>query len=179
MYPLNALLIGCTDPALGDLRRELGNLSVAVEGEYLDVRTCLAHVLANPAEMRLFIFHPNSAAEIVQLERLNESLVGQPILALVDPANDPSMMVRAMRAGAAQVVRLPLQADDFRAAMNRIAMQFGHPLNQSRVITVLGPRRGAGQRRSPSIWPPKSVACETRLASLRSRPLPLVGLRII
>ena len=144
MYPLNALLIGCADQSLGDLRRELGNLSVGIEGEYLDVRTCLAHVLANPGGMRLFIFQPHSAAEILHLERLNESLVGQPILALVDPASDPSMMVRAMRAGAAQVVRLPLQADDFRAAMNRIAMQFGHPLNQSRVITVLGATEGSG-----------------------------------
>jgi hypothetical protein len=33
---------------------------------------------------------------------LSESVAGQPILALVDPANDPSMMMRAFR-----TVRLP------------------------------------------------------------------------
>jgi pilus assembly protein CpaE len=144
MYPLETLLIGCRDDVLPELRRELTNLSVAIEGEYLDVRSCLTHVLANPAGKRLLVFCPNSAADIVQLERLNELVVGQPILALVDPANDPSLMVRAMRAGAAQVVRLPLQADDFRAAMNRIAIQFGHPLNQTRVILVLGVMEGSG-----------------------------------
>jgi pilus assembly protein CpaE len=144
MYPLKALLIGCTDDVLGDLRRELTNLSVAIEGQYLDVRSCLTFVLANVAEKRLLVFYPKSAAEIEQLERLNESVADQPILALVDPANDPSLMLRAMRAGAAQVVRLPLQPDDFRAAMKRIAIQFGHALNQCRVITVLGATEGSG-----------------------------------
>jgi pilus assembly protein CpaE len=100
--------------------------------------------LANPANKRLLVFHANSAAQVVQLEQLNEAVVGQPILALVDPASDPSLMVRAMRAGAAQVVRLPLQEDDFRAAMERIAIQFGHPLNHSRIIMVLGATEGSG-----------------------------------
>ena len=144
MYPLRTILIGCIDEVLPDLRRELTNLSVTIEGEFLDVRTCLTYVLANPADKRLLIFYPNAADKIEQLERLNESAVGQPILALVDPVHDPSLMVRAMRSGAAQVVRLPLQADDFQAAMNRIAIQFGHPHNQSRVITVLGATEGSG-----------------------------------
>jgi len=144
MYPLKTLLIGCTDDVLGDLRRELTNLSVAIESEHLDVRSCLTFVLANPADKRLLVFYPKSAREIGQLERLNELVVGQPILALIDPTNDPSLMVRAMRAGAAQVVRLPLQADDFRAAMTRIAIQFGNEVAQSRVITVWGAIEGSG-----------------------------------
>jgi pilus assembly protein CpaE len=144
LYPLKTLLIGCSDDVLPDLRRELTNLTVAIEAEHSDVRSCLTYVLANPVDKRLLIFQLKSAAEIVQLERLNESIVGQPILALVDLANDPSLMIRAMRAGAAQVVRLPLQADDFRAATTRIAVQFGHSLNPCRVITVFGATEGCG-----------------------------------
>jgi pilus assembly protein CpaE len=144
MYPLNALLIGCTDSVLSQLRPELANLSVTIESEHLDVRACLSYVLAGPPGKRLFVIQPKSATEISQLERLNESVVGQPILALVDPAGDPSIMVRAMRAGAAQVVRLPLQADDFRAAMQRIAIQFGYPASPCRTITVLGASEGSG-----------------------------------
>jgi pilus assembly protein CpaE len=144
MYPLTALLIGCSDSVLGDLRRELATLAVGVDREFFDVRSCLAHVLAQPQGKWLFVVFLSQPAEIAQLERLNESLAGQPILALVDPASDPSMMVRAMRAGAAQVVRVPLVADDFRAAMQRIAIQFGHPASQSRVITVIGASEGSG-----------------------------------
>ena len=54
------------------------------------------------------------------------------------------MMIRAMRAGAAQVVRLPLQGDDFRAAMHRIAIQFGHPQGKSRTVVVFGSSEGSG-----------------------------------
>ena len=163
MYPLKALLISCSDDVVGELRRELTNLSVAIEGEYLDVRACLTIILANPQEKRLLIFHPKSVSETVQLERLNESVVGQPILALVDPADDPSLMLRAMRAGAAQVVRLPLQPDDLRAAMTRIAIQFGHALNPCRVITVLGTAEGSG---TTSI----SLNLATEIGRLRKAP---------
>lgn len=144
MYPLNALIIGCTDRVLSDLRPELTNLSVNVEGEFDDVRSCLAHDLPHILGRRLLVVHPKSEAEITQVERLNESFVGQPILALVDPTNDPSLMMRAMRAGAAQVVRLPLQKEDFGAAIHRIAIQFGHPVSQTRTIMVLGASEGSG-----------------------------------
>lgn len=144
MYPLRALLVGCADVVLPHLRRELSTLAVGIEGEFLDSRSCLAHVLATPRENRLIIIQSSSTAETVQLERLNEAAAGIPILSLVDPGADPSLMVRAMRAGAAQVVRLPLQPDDFGAAMHRIAIQFGHPPGQCRTITVLGASEGCG-----------------------------------
>jgi pilus assembly protein CpaE len=144
MYPLKALLIGCTGQTLLDVGRDLTNLLIPVEGEYVDVRSCLAHVLTNPSDTRLFVVHPSTLAEIAQLEWLSESVAGQPILALVDPANDPSMMMRAMRAGAAQVVRLPVQLDDLRAATQRIVLQFGHATSQSRLTVVLGASEGCG-----------------------------------
>ncbi len=144
MYPLKASLIGCTSQSLPEVRRDLGSLSISVEGEYIDVSTCLAKVLAVPSDRRLFVVCPQSQSEISQIERLNESLIGQPILALVDPVLDPSMMMRAMRAGAAQVVRLPLQLDDLRAATHRIAVQFGHSSFKSQLIVVLGAGEGCG-----------------------------------
>lgn len=144
MYPLNTILIGCADDVCTGVRHELAGLSVVVEAEFADVRACLTYLLAHPGDKRLIVFRLHSAAEIVLLERLNELETGQPILALVDPAHDPSVMIRAMRAGAAQVVRLPLQPEDFAAAMRRIAIQFGHPANQSRMITVLGTVEGSG-----------------------------------
>ncbi len=144
MYPLKAMLIGCTGQNLLDVGRELASLSIPIEGEYVDVRSCLAHVFANPSDKRLFVVHPSTTAEIVQVEALCDSVAGQPILALVDLAHDPSMMVRAMRAGAAQVVRLPVQLDDLRAATHRIALQFGHSSTQSRLIDVFGASDGSG-----------------------------------
>jgi pilus assembly protein CpaE len=144
MYPLKALIIGCAANVLADLRRELTNLSVEIEGEFVDAPSCIAHMLANRVKDRLFIIHAKAAGDVILLERLSEAALGQPILALVDPVNDSSLMMRTMRAGAAQVVRLPLQIDDFRAAVLRIAVQFGHPASPCRAISVLGATEGCG-----------------------------------
>lgn len=144
MYPLKALLVGCTEAVLPNLRRELSTLAVEIEGEYLNAGSGLAHILAVPEKKRLVIIETSSINDAVQLGQMNEAAIGQPILALVDPGNDPSLMVRAMRAGAAQVVRLPLQSEDFGSAMRRIAIQFGHSASQSRTMTVLGASEGCG-----------------------------------
>jgi Flp pilus assembly CpaE family ATPase len=144
MYPLKALLVGCTEVVLPRLRSELSNLAVVIEGEYFDSRSCLTHILESPSAERLIVFHASTVAETTQLEGLNDATSGVPILALVDPASDPSLMLRAMRGGAAQVVRLPIQSDDFRTAMHRIAIQFGHARGQCRTITVLGASEGCG-----------------------------------
>ena len=144
MYPLKALLVGCTDVASPGLRRELSSLAVVIEGEYDDSRSCLAHILANPGMERLIVIQAKSIADTIQLERLNDAASGVPILALVDPGSDPSLMIRAMRGGAAQVVRLPFELDDFHAAIHRIAIQFGHTHGQCRTITVLGASEGCG-----------------------------------
>ena len=93
MYALKALLIGCADNVLPDLRHELKNLLVGIEGEFVDALSCLAHILAHPAKDRLFIIQPKDDSEIAQLERLNESAVGQPVMALVEPSNGPSLMM--------------------------------------------------------------------------------------
>ena len=81
MYPLKTLLIGCIEPELSDLKREFTNLGVGVEGEFLDIRSCLQYILAHPSETRLLIVHPNCCDDVEQLARLNESLEGEPILA--------------------------------------------------------------------------------------------------
>ena len=64
MYPLNAILIGCE--SLPEVRRELGNLSIPVEGEYVDVGNCLAKVLANPSDTTLQERIRNAAREMGQ-----------------------------------------------------------------------------------------------------------------
>ncbi len=144
MYPIETFLVGCSQHTLPDLHRELANLSVTVGKEYARVRDCLAHWVPSPSKKRLFIVEPKTADDVQQIERLNEAFIGEPIIALVDPRDDSTLLLRAMRAGAAQVVRLPLEPDDFATAMERIAVQFGHPVNQCKVIAVTGANAGVG-----------------------------------
>lgn len=145
MYPFKTFLIGCDSALLSDLRRELSDLSVNVAGDFHDVPTTLAAVAdLPPGEPWIFLVKPHSIEDVAQIEHLSDTLAGQPILALIDPTIDPTLLVRAMRAGAAQVVRLPLRSDDFKVAMQRIAIQFGHPPSRTKLISIVGVSEGCG-----------------------------------
>ena len=144
MYPLKVLLVGCTPGARSDLQHELTDLAATVDAEFPDLASALARLSAPFPEPRLFVVQPRSQDEVKQLERLNDTFAGQPVLALVDPADDPSLLHGAMRAGAAQVVRLPLDAHDFQKAARRIAVQFGCAVSGPRVIGICRADEGAG-----------------------------------
>lgn len=145
MYPLKVCLVGCGQKVIPELKRELNSLAVTVDAEWPDIRSAIAELTLTKSDTCLLIVQPDSIDELRQLERLNEVHSGQPILALVDlTVHDPSMLLRAMRSGAAQVVRAPIQADDFKSAMRRIAVQFGSPPPKSKVIAVCGSTGGCG-----------------------------------
>lgn len=144
MYPLKAVLIDCQETDVPELRHELSNLGVQLEAEYPDVKAVIAGLTALQEEKRLFLIRVSSISDLRQLERLNEAFVGRPILALLDAGSDPANVTGAMRAGAAQVVLIPLQSDDFRNAMERIAQQFGYLAHASKLIAVTGGTEGCG-----------------------------------
>jgi pilus assembly protein CpaE len=134
--PPRAVLVGCAANTLGDVRRELDELGFRVEAESDNISEVASRLELAGEGPWLFIVDVRSLEDIGRLGRLNQLFSGMPILALVDPAVEASMFFRAMRAGAAQVVRSPIQADDFRSAIERLAMQFGFTASQSEVIGV-------------------------------------------
>jgi pilus assembly protein CpaE len=79
-----------------------------------------------------------------RLRQLTGTFVGQPVIALVDCANDPAVLLGAMRAGAVQVVPLPIVSEDFRAALECISQQFGHAATLNQAIAVSGVTGGCG-----------------------------------
>src|SRR5207244_7284230 len=91
----------------------------------------------------LITFLPDSVL-LPKLRQLVSMFVGHPVLALVDAMMDPSVLLGAMRSGASQVVPLPIQPDDFKAAMECIAQQFGHTAAQNQAICVSGVTGGCG-----------------------------------
>ena len=92
----------------------------------------------------MFIVYVDSDEELAQLRRLSGTFVGRPIIALVNPDRDGSMILKAMRAGALQVVPLPLRREDFGAAMDCIAVQFGLARGRAKTIAVAGTTGGCG-----------------------------------
>ena len=91
-----------------------------------------------------FVVEIRSGNDIVWLEKFNNHFVGLPILAIVHVSHNPGLLVSAMRAGAAQVVKYPLDPVDFRQAMERVATQFGHAPHQCEFVAVVGLNSAAG-----------------------------------
>lgn len=144
MYPLKAILIGCETEDLSPLRHDLANQGVAIDVEFSDVADTIAKLASAPEAKRLFILIVRTPADLHQLERLNDTFVGRPILAMLQTPTDPALILRAMRSGAAQVIPVPYESEDFRLTLERIARQFGYSSSASKVIAVTGVSEGCG-----------------------------------
>ncbi|MFO0878616.1 MAG: response regulator [Gemmataceae bacterium] len=75
---------------------------------------------------------------------LTSSLPGHPVLVLLPPGADVSRILATQRAGAAQVVPLPWQSEDFLHALDCMAVQFARVDRDARVVAVCGVTGGAG-----------------------------------
>jgi pilus assembly protein CpaE len=144
VYPFQVVVVGGGEDLLPDVRRELCNRFATLEAELPDVAGAVARLPLGPADKRLFIIRLASSQDLQQLRRLSSTYPGQPVVALMDGATDNLALIQAMRAGAAQVVLLPLRPDDFQAALEGVALQFGHPAGESRVVAVSGVTEGSG-----------------------------------
>ena len=162
MFPLNVVVIGCEGDLLQMLRLELAVHTARIEAEFLGVESVISGLRAAPigdptretplqgkkdalieAPRRLFIVHLDSAQEMPSIKRLSSFFPGNPILVLMDTAGDPNLPITAMRMGANQFVPLPWRADDLKQAIDCIASQHGHSVN-NQVIAVAGVTGGSG-----------------------------------
>src|SRR2546425_3345771 len=144
MYPLNVTLIGCQDSLERNVLSMLINQQANLDGQYADVDSAVAALRDDPNGPRLFVMHVPDSYMLPKLRQMVGVFVGQPVLALVDAMMDPQVLLGAMRSGASQVVPLPIQPEDFRAAMDCIAQQFGATTTQNQAIAVSGVTGGCG-----------------------------------
>ena len=143
MDSLNVVLIGCDENILPYLRREAFNHAATVDEEFPDLPSAL-NAEWEAGKNLLFIVRIVSDTELLQLKRLSGRFAGRPIIALIDAEADPSMVLRAVQAGALQVVPLPFQRDDFGTAVDRIAIQLGLSPGRGKTIAVTGATGGCG-----------------------------------
>lgn len=144
MYPLNVVLVGLSEQELPHVRRELANRMASIEAECRDTALALDRLRPTRQEPRLFIFELKGRDGLDDLKRLSGSFVGRPVLVLADLAKDPKILLAANRAGATQIVSLPLAAEDFGEALNCISLQFGAAPGDKRVLAVTGAVGGCG-----------------------------------
>ena len=146
MYPLEMGLAGRHETVMTPVRQELVGIPAHIVGEFPSLPSVLQGGLqTSPQDRpRLFVVGLHSAEDYQYMRRLRENFVGQPILALVDSPDDPISILAAMRAGAAQVVPLPIEREDFLAALDVVALMFGFASTDTKVVAVSGVTGGCG-----------------------------------
>jgi pilus assembly protein CpaE len=137
-------LIGCQDSVQRNVLSMLINQQATLDGQYGDADSAIAAIREDLGGPRLLIMHVPDAGQLPKLRQLVGMFPGHPVMALVDATNDPALLLGAMRSGASQVVPLPIQPDDFKAAMECISQQYGHVSAQNQSICVSGVTGGCG-----------------------------------
>lgn len=144
MYPISVTLVGCQDGVQRSVLSMLINQQASLEGQYPDIDAAIAALRDSVGSLRLFVVHVSNTQQLAKLRQFTGIFVGQPVIALVDSTAEPAVLLGAMRAGAAQVVPLPIGSEDFRAAMDSISQQFGHAASLNQAIAISGVTGGCG-----------------------------------
>lgn len=161
MYPFNVILVGCSEQVRNAIWPELAALNCHIEAEFLGVESALEALrggIGQPGkggpkgkepeptadERRLFVVHLEQPVDLTPLKRLSSLFASSPIVAVFDSSANPALAITAMRTGATQVVLMPIQPEDFRTAMQCIAMQSGAEATNGQVIALAGVTGGAG-----------------------------------
>lgn len=144
MYPLKAILVNCTDATVSALQQAMTAQGAAIDAYFPTIHAVTSSLLLASGEARLFVVEVRSEEEVRQLKWLSGSFVGQPIIALLPVGKSQALLIATMRAGAGQVVTLPLTPADFQEALECIAIQHGYTVQQARVYAVSGVTGGCG-----------------------------------
>lgn len=145
MYPLPAVLVNCPDSFGTELRAGLAENGVRINTEFPSVEKALASPpFLREAEKSLFVVRVRSLEETRAIGRLDSAFPGCPVLALIEGDYDAASLFRVNRAGAAQLLPVPLIRSDLGAALDRVLTQFALQQTASRVIAVGGVTEGVG-----------------------------------
>jgi len=143
MYPLPVILVGIDQAFLPALRSELTHVMAEVESEFASASEAierLRHVRRRP---KLLVVQLGSNCRVETIERLGNGLNGWPILALLSSDKLEDFLL-VNRAGAMQVVPLPLDHEDLRQSLRLIGSQFEIVPVDKHVFAVTGAAGGSG-----------------------------------
>ena len=144
MFPFPVILAGCREPDLQPVRQQLQSHGIGIEAVFRTTEEVVAKQEFLREGLRLFVTHLQTEQELHATRRLNAAFPGYPIVALMDDGDNASCLLVAMRAGVCQVVPLPLEATDFKDALDSIARQHQRHNSLGRVVAVSGVAGGCG-----------------------------------
>jgi pilus assembly protein CpaE len=143
-YPLHVILAGIEPPLLSRVRSEFSHTGAEIESEFPSVGAMLECLRRSKERARLLVLQLSDECDDDAVGRLSEYFAGWPILTLLPGVVSLEDIQRVYRAGARQVVQLPLDHDDFHQALKTIELQVDRKTSGRQVFAVAGVTGGCG-----------------------------------
>jgi pilus assembly protein CpaE len=139
-------LVACTSSECFGVHDTLAECGLQIEAEFEDVRGAIDGIRLSQNEKRLCVAYVGSVEEAQQLRWLSESFIGRPLMALVDRDCSSELIFAVNRAGAVQVLPVPLQPADLLASLNILHKRYAvaEAVSARRIIAVSGVTGGCG-----------------------------------
>ncbi len=145
MYPLKIVTVNFGDDLLMQVRQELSTYQAAIDVEFRTVNEAIEKWSWADADPHLVLFQFRGLSDVHELQCLKRAF-NWPVIALVDTGRDQlaTLLILANRAGATQVVPVPIDNEDFRAALDTVGHDFGFGGSNAKIIAVSGVTGGCG-----------------------------------
>ncbi|MBL8823217.1 MAG: hypothetical protein JNJ77_11560 [Planctomycetia bacterium] len=144
MVAINVVLVGVPDDVFQDVQRVLDKFEIAVQGRYSNAEELLEQKKQLSSQRILLIAQANQASDAQHIQQLHDTFPGWPIIALIQEKSEPNLILAVNRAGADQIVTIPMHADDLEAALSLIHQRFVKQVPNSTVISISGSVAGCG-----------------------------------
>jgi pilus assembly protein CpaE len=140
------ILVGCEGNDGAKMREALVDCALEVEAAFPDVRSAIDGIRLSQNEKRTCIVQVRSEDDVQQLRWLSESFVGRPLMAAVPEVCDPELLFAISRAGAGQILPLPLRPDHLRDSLENVRRRYAvaEAVSARRVLAVSGVTGGCG-----------------------------------
>ncbi len=142
MFPLNVILVGIPEPLTGRLRSDLADAGGDVAAALPDPLAVTAQ-FASDFSPRLLVTYIPTGSNAAHVRQLRDAYLHWPILALAE-AEQGAALLAANRAGADQVVPLPLNDKDLADALEQISRRFRPNPTPCLTVAVTGAVTGCG-----------------------------------
>ena len=144
MFALPVVTVGIDHGNVEFLRRQLSTGLAEIECELPTAAASIENLRRSKKKARLLIVQVDEHKDPGEIKQLSDTFPGWPILALLRDAKSIEQVLRVNRAGASQIVPLPLDSIDFQQALKQIGSQCAQAHQDRLVIAIAGAVGGSG-----------------------------------
>lgn len=118
MFPFPVVFVGCSEEVASVMRRELRARAGRIQAEYDDWNSVPEDLAPEGAHRLLLVAYLRQSSELAAIKDFHQQHSRWPILLLVETSHDPNLLIQAIRAGASQIVPVPIKPGDVQEALD-------------------------------------------------------------